>query len=109
MRALWTTFQTGCILMGITGLRGAPNGAGKPRSSLSGVFTAEQAEQGQDLYATRCRSCHTQAGHAKTFKDRWAGRPLSEPFEFIGENMPKDSPGTLSPEETAVVLAYMLQ
>jgi mono/diheme cytochrome c family protein len=79
------------------------------RSSTSGVYTAAQAAQGQDLYVMRCRSCHTPAGQAMMFKDRWTGHLLAEPFQFINENMPKDSPGALSPEETANVLAYVLQ
>jgi mono/diheme cytochrome c family protein len=102
------------MLMGLTALGRAQTAVSTPgpaaaRSTLDGVFTAVQALAGREEYAGRCRSCHTQAAHVLTFKAAWAGRPLSEPFQYISENMPKDSPGSLRPEETAVVLSYFLQ
>src|SRR5689334_8707614 len=99
----WTVALSMCI---VTVFGGGPR---VPRSTLSGVYTAAQAAQGQALYAMRCRSCHTPAGHVSMFQERWAGHPLSEPFQYISENMPKDSPGSLSPEETTAALAYFLQ
>jgi hypothetical protein len=83
--------------------------AGGGRSTLSGVFNAGQASEGAEVYAARCRACHTQAAHVTTFKQAWSGRPLAEPFGYLLESMPKDSPGTLSAGETAVLLAYFLQ
>ena len=108
-RGGWTLLLPACILSG--GAGHGPGGAARlaPRSTLRGVFLLEQAEKGQELYAGRCRSCHTPAAHVVNFKTNWAGRPLAEPFQYISENMPKDNPGTLSPEETTVVLAYFLQ
>ena len=97
------------MILGLASLGQAQGATSEPRSSRSGVYTDAQAEQGQELYGMRCRSCHTPAGQAMMFKDRWAGHSLSDPFQFITENMPKDSPGTLSPEETAAVLSYILQ
>ena len=97
------------MILGFSSLGRAQGSTSGSRSSQGGVFSASQAEQGQELYGLRCRSCHTPAGQAMMFKDRWAGHPLSEPFQFISENMPKDSPGALSPEETAAVLSYVLQ
>ena len=105
----WTAAVTACILTGLPGRAEQVHTALSPRSTLSGVYTATQAAQGQALYAMRCRSCHTPAGHASMFQERWAGHPLSEPFQYISENMPKDSPGSLSPEETTAALAYFLQ
>ena len=87
-------------------------------SVRSGIYTAEQAEQGQALYADRCVSCHGEltafapemaallADH--TFKSRWQGRTLGELFELIRDEMPQDAPGTLSAEQTASLVAYLL-
>jgi len=109
-RVGWTGALSACILSGAAAhTTGQSLAALSPRSTLSGVYTAAQAAQGQALYAMRCRSCHTPGGHASTFQERWSGHPLSEPFQFISENMPKDSPGSLSPEETTAALAYFLQ
>lgn len=79
------------------------------RSTLDGVFTAGQAAAGRKLYGLRCRSCHTPEGHSATIKAKWSGRPLSELFQYISENMPKDNPGGLEPDEDVQTLAYLLQ
>lgn len=79
------------------------------RSTRAGVYTADQAAQGRELYALRCRSCHTPGEHGATVRAKWSGRALSELFQYLGENMPKDSPGTLTSYENAVALAYFLQ
>jgi mono/diheme cytochrome c family protein len=83
-----------------------PKGA---RSTQSGVFTAQQATLGSDIYAGMCRSCHTGTAHTSTFKANWAGYPLSELYTYMSENMPKNDPGVLSPDEYTLVLAYLLQ
>ena len=87
-------------------------------SVQSGIYTTEQAGQGQALYADRCVSCHGEltafapemaallADH--TFKSRWQGRTLGELFELIRDEMPQDAPGTLSAEQTASLVAYLL-
>ena len=87
-------------------------------SVRDGVYTAAQAEQGQAVYDDLCVSCHGPmraivpemaallADH--TFRTRWRGRSLGELFELIRETMPQDAPGTLSTEQTAALIAYIL-
>ena len=79
------------------------------RSTLTGVFTVRQADRGQEVHAGMCRSCHTGAMPTPTFKEKWAGRPLSDLFEYVSTEMPKNSPGSLNPEDYTLVLAYLLQ
>src|SRR5690348_11458345 len=80
------------------------------RSTLSGVYSAEQATRGSDLYAGRCKSCHAAASHTGvTFERLWSGHSLSDLFGFISTQMPKNEPGSLAPEEYADVLAYLLK
>ena len=79
------------------------------RSTLDGVFTSGQATAGRKLYGLRCKSCHTPEGHSATIKAKWNGRLLSELFQYISENMPKDNPGGLEPDEDVQALAYLLQ
>lgn len=79
------------------------------RTSRSGVFTPEQAASGQAVFATFCRSCHTPGVHAPGFRSVWQGRPLSELFDYIRDNMPKDNPGALTSGEYLVALAYLLR
>lgn len=87
-------------------------------SVRNGVYTTDQARQGQSLYAERCLACHGEltafvpemaallADH--TFKTRWQDRTLGELFTLIREEMPQDAPGTLSAEQTADLVAYLL-
>lgn len=81
-----------------------------PRSTLAGVYSAQQATRGRDVYAGMCRSCHTAESHTGvTFHKTWDGRPLSELFGYISTKMPKNEPGSLAPEEYADLLAYLLK
>ena len=97
-------------------LGGAP-GEGRA-SAADGLYTAAQAGAGEKLYVDQCVSCHgtMQAFVPEmaallgdhTFRNRWEGRPLGEMYVTIINAMPQDAPGTLSPEETASLIAYIL-
>lgn len=88
--------------------RAAPASSGL--TTLKGVYTAEQASRGKDVYAGACKSCHTPVSHTgATFNKWWRGRQLSDLFGFISTNMPKNDPGSLAPEDVADVTAYLLK
>lgn len=76
----------------------------------SGVYTRAQALRGQDVYAGNCRSCHTPESHTGAlFVARWQGKALLELYAYIRDQMPRNDPGTLTPEEYADVTAYLLR
>ncbi len=92
-----------------------------PPASLNaqdGLYTPAQAERGTRLFEAQCVSCHGEltafvpevaallGDH--TFRNRWTGRPLRDLFELIQVEMPQDDPGSLSPSDTADVVAYIL-
>ncbi len=80
------------------------------RSASSGVYTAAQALRGRDLYALKCRSCHTPASHTGLIFDTWwGGKLVADLFEYVQERMPKNEPGSLTPEECADVIAYVFR
>lgn len=80
------------------------------RSTITGVYTEEQAEKGREAYGALCISCHTVASHTGgTFKESWIGKRLSELFAFIQETMPDGAGGTLSAGETTLLVAYLLK
>lgn len=80
------------------------------RSTLTGVYTAAQASRGADTFAGMCQGCHTPASHASVaFINAWRDKPLLELFRFLRESMPKSDPGTLTAEEYAQVIAYLLK
>jgi hypothetical protein len=81
------------------------------KSTLSGVFTLEEADAGKELYMPLCSSCHLSVNPhaAPEFRKKWTGRPLSELFTIMRATMPKNDPGSLADEDYAVILAYMLR
>src|SRR6185503_17372297 len=79
------------------------------RSTLAGVFTAEQATRGEGIYASMCRSCHSGQTHSVAFKTNWSGRPLWKLYDFVHDKMPRDDPGSLRQEEYVAVVAYLLR
>jgi mono/diheme cytochrome c family protein len=82
----------------------------KERTTLTGVYSEQQASRGQDVYAGMCKSCHAAATHTGVaFEKSWRGHSLSELFGFISTRMPKNEPGSLAPEEYVDVLAYLLK
>lgn len=77
---------------------------------MTGVYTTAQAERGRELYANICQGCHNIASQTgETFAKRWRGVLMSEMFRVMTEQMPKDDPGSLIPQERADVMAYMLK
>lgn len=91
----------------------APNAASAQktsRSTLTGVFTAEQAAAGKEVFVGSCTGCHTSASHTGAiFLSHWAGKPLSELYGFVSQRMPKATPGSLSEDEYVFVVAYVLK
>ena len=80
------------------------------QTTLTGVYSAEQASRGEQVYAGMCKSCHTAASHTGVaFEKSWKGHQLSELFGYISTKMPKNEPGSLAPEEYVDVLAYLLK
>jgi mono/diheme cytochrome c family protein len=80
------------------------------QTTRDGVFTAAQAAQGRDLYLGLCQSCHTAISHTGApFKEHWVGKPLSDLMTYILTLMPKSAPGTLEPDDAAMLLAYILK
>jgi S-disulfanyl-L-cysteine oxidoreductase SoxD len=82
-----------------------------------GVYTVEQAKHGANLYADNCASCHGLAltgGESAPpltggeFLSNWSGLTLGDLFDRIRTSMPADRPGTLTREQTAGILAHIL-
>ena len=89
----------------------AQKDSGAPiRPASSGVYTTQQAKTGEEAYAGMCTGCHTPASHmGDVFTTAWGGRPVSELYGFIRAAMPKNEPGSLTAEEYAAIVAYILK
>ena len=83
---------------------------GVPVSTANGVYTRQQADQGRDLWAYACQSCHVPTQHSGAdFRGRWFGRTLGELFGYLRREMPQTDPGTMSDDEYAALLAHLMR
>lgn len=80
------------------------------RSTMAGVYTADQATKGREVFAGNCSGCHTLGSHSgAAFSTRWLGRSLAEFYNYVSQLMPKSGPGTLTEDEYVWVTAYVLK
>jgi mono/diheme cytochrome c family protein len=88
------------------------------RSVNDGVYTAAQATRGQALYTMHCASCHganligSRVGPpliGDEFAATWHTQPVVELANKIGRTMPRNTSDRLTPQQTADVVAYILQ
>jgi mono/diheme cytochrome c family protein len=89
-----------------------------PQTVWSGVYTDAQAYRGEKIAQTTCIGCHGSgldggdSGPKLTggpFLENWSSQPVSQLFDWIREAMPSDAPGTLSKDDAAAVVAYILK
>lgn len=80
------------------------------RSSADGVYTRQQADEGRDLFALACQSCHAPTQHSgPPFLGKWHGRTLADLFTYLRREMPQTDPGTMTNDEYAALTAYILR
>jgi mono/diheme cytochrome c family protein len=88
------------------------------RSVKEGVYSEEQATRGEVVYAETCANCHGErlegidmspALVGGTFSSNWNTLTLGDLFDRIRTTMPMDRPGTITPQQNADVIAYMLK
>ena len=91
--------------------------AGTAAAQTNLNFTAAQAESGQAKYKEVCQICHGSSlanGQFGTplrgsfFRDKWKGKSLGELQQFMYEKMPPDKVMSLTPDQHADLLAFIL-
>jgi quinoprotein glucose dehydrogenase len=94
----------------------AQEGAGT--SVWNGVYTEEQAKRGELAYRQSCVNCHgpelegadmTPPLTGGNFMANWNDLNLGDLFERIRATMPLDKPGTLSRQQNADLVAFVLK
>ena|SRR6187431_551705 len=88
------------------------------KSVNDGVYSDAQAKRGTALYAEQCASCHGEnlegvadlfpALTGPAFGKSWQGKSVGELFEKVSTTMPALDPGSLKPEQSADVIAFIL-
>ena len=90
------------------------------KSQWDGIFTGAQASRGEAIYELKCVNCHladltggepeytpSPALAGGEFTDYWNNRTIGDLFEAV-QMLPKDDPGTLTPQEAADLIAYIM-
>lgn len=80
-------------------------------------YTTEQAAAGGQVYQQRCAMCHGRQLEGSfevpaltgRFVANWAGRPVGDLSAYLGRAMPQFAPGTLAPDDTMRLVAFILQ
>ena len=116
MRAAISAAAAGAIALAVAA--GSPLAQDATRSVWTGVFTDAQAQRGQAAYETNCQACHGPSlrgvGEAKPlagpeFLANWNGLSVADLFERIRTTMPQNAPRSLTREQYADILAYLLK
>lgn len=104
-------------LVAAAAIAGALWAAGS-RSIWDGVFTQAQADRGAKIYADKCADCHgddlegdvveAPALCGEEFLWKWNGSTLDQLFLRVHRDMPLTNAGTLTREQAANLVAYML-
>src|ERR1700722_20051981 len=91
--------------------------AQSPKSVWDGIYSDAQAQRGKTAYGKQCASCHGAdlSGQGQTppltgedFKANWNGQTVDDIFEEVQTSMPADHPGSLTREQTADIMAFIL-
>ena len=88
--------------------RAQATGAIDSTSTLTGVYTPEQAKRGKEVYLNLCKSCHLPST-GDSFAGRWGGKTLLDLFNYIYEMMPDNNPRSVSESDDADIIGYLLQ
>ena len=88
------------------------------RTVWDGVYSEAQAARGKAVYDAQCAFCHQSdlrgQGFAPalvedTFTSRWQDGNLGDLLTIVKVTMPQDKPASLTDDENAAIVAYLLQ
>lgn len=88
------------------------------KTTLDGVFTAEQAERGAESYQQECAQCHLDDllgdGIAPSligapFHFRWSELSVGDMLVAIRTTMPQGAPASLSPRAYVDIVSFILE
>jgi quinoprotein glucose dehydrogenase len=91
---------------------------GTTASVWDGVYSEEQAGRGEEAYRQACANCHgpelegadmTPGLTGGMFTSNWNDLTLGDLFERIRATMPLDKPGSLSRQQNADLVAFLLK
>ena len=81
-------------------------------------FSEAQAAVGAEVYTSACAACHLPGLQGSSeapelagpnFRAQWGNRPAGDLLTYVRRTMPPTAPGSISDEEYAAVVAYMMR
>jgi mono/diheme cytochrome c family protein len=100
------------------GLAGAAVAQDAGKSVWQGIYNPDQAERGRAVYSERCSACHGAAmngtGEAPSliggeFISHWDTMTVGDLYDRVRTTMPQNDPASLTREQYADVLAFLLK
>lgn len=88
------------------------------KSVWDSVYADAQSKRGEEVSKKSCVTCHGEALAGtdlapalagEDFRAAWSGRTAAELFDKIQTTMPADQAGTLKPQQSADLVAYMFK
>jgi mono/diheme cytochrome c family protein len=88
------------------------------KTTLDGIYSDAQATRGENVYGSSCTTCHgddlsgggqTPPLAGKEFNSDWNDLSMGDLYDRTHLSMPADKPGSLTPEQTVDVIAYLLK
>src|SRR5665213_2772297 len=108
------------VLVLVAGATAMAHSAGRllAANARAKLYATAQAEQGQQVFSQDCASCHGAQGQGASApgivgtpflnKAKLLGWSVDNLREVVVSTMPRNNPGSLSPQQYADVLAYLL-
>lgn len=88
----------------------APRSRADEPNTLHGVYTAQQADRGLQVYRQICSECHETADWTdQAFLDRWEEASIFRLWYWIYERMPHGNPGSLTRAQVTDALTYIFR
>src|SRR5215470_2128663 len=108
---------TAVLITGVVGVFSIGAIRAQTLTVKDGVYSDAQARRGETLYGQQCVSCHSSdlSGSGAPplagteFLSNWDKMPLADLAEKIAVSMPSNSPGSLSRDQAADLVAFILK
>jgi mono/diheme cytochrome c family protein len=111
--------QTRLTLLVLMLAGSAAHAVDAPKTTAGGVFTEEQAKNGEQAYLTGCSACHgldlrrvdAEAPDLTDgpFRFGWQGKTIAERLEKTRATMPKGNPKSLDDQTYLDIVVYLLR
>ncbi|MDH3420493.1 MAG: cytochrome c [Gammaproteobacteria bacterium] len=79
------------------------------RTLSSGLFTSSQASRGERRFQQLCADCHRTVEITRSWFSGTVHHSAGDLMTVMSTTMPETSPGSLSPDQYADILAFLLR